>query len=105
LRAVPWLSPRAARIDCRFRPRLCRGRLAAAGRAPRSTQAQRHQRGIHIIIIIERELLHSPLRLILRPIGLIAIGRCNTTDVVSPMAAIRAQAAATATRHAARITA
>jgi hypothetical protein len=48
----------------------------------------RHRRGIHIII--ECELLHSPLRLILRPIGLIAIGRGNATDVVSPMVAIRA---------------
>jgi hypothetical protein len=73
------------------------------GRRVGTADEGRHRRGIHIII--ECELLHSPLRLILRPIGLITIGRGNATDVVSPMAAIRAQAADTAASDAARITA
>jgi hypothetical protein len=58
------------------------------GRGAGTADEGRHRRGIDIII--KCELLRSPLRLILRPIGLIAIGRGNATDVVSPMVAIRA---------------
>jgi hypothetical protein len=58
------------------------------GRRMGTADKGRRRRGIDIII--KCESLRSPLRLILRPIGLIAIGRGNATDVVSPMVAIRA---------------
>lgn len=110
MNVVPPLPPQAPRIDSRFWPWLCRGLLRIGGwrlvgefpdvpklvviGAPHSSYwdgvwglLMKVALGVDVNIMIKREVLHSPLGLILRPIGLIAIDRGAATDVVSQMAA------------------
>jgi 1-acyl-sn-glycerol-3-phosphate acyltransferase len=110
MNVVPPLPPLAPRIDSRFWPWLCRGLLRMGGwrllgefpdvaklvviGAPHSSYwdgvwglLMKVALGVDVNIMIKREVLHSPLGLILRPIGLIAIDRGAATDVVSQMAA------------------
>lgn len=105
---VPPLPPQAPRIDSRFWPWLCRGLLRLCGwrllgefpnlpkliviGAPHSSYwdgvwglLMKVAIGVDVNIMIKREVLQSPLGLILRPIGLIAIDRGAATDVVSQM--------------------
>ena len=107
---VPPLPPQAPRIDSRFWPWLCRGLLRLSGwrllgefpnlpkliviGAPHSSYwdgvwglLMKVAIGVDVNIMIKREVLQSPLGLILRPIGLIAIDRGAATDVVSQMTA------------------
>jgi 1-acyl-sn-glycerol-3-phosphate acyltransferase len=107
---VPSLPPQAPRIDSRFWPWLCRGLLRLSGwrllgefpnlpkliviGAPHSSYwdgvwglLMKVAIGVDVNIMIKREVLQSPLGLILRPIGLIAIDRGAATDVVSQMTA------------------
>ncbi|MFK2902636.1 1-acyl-sn-glycerol-3-phosphate acyltransferase [Dyella ginsengisoli] len=111
---VPPLPPQAPRIRNRFWPWLCRGLLRLGGwqlkgefpdlpkliviGAPHSTNwdgvwglLMKVGLGIDISIMIKRELLDSPLGIILRPLGLIPIDRGAATDIVQQMAARFAQ--------------
>ncbi|HEU4669780.1 MAG TPA: 1-acyl-sn-glycerol-3-phosphate acyltransferase [Dyella sp.] len=108
-RVVPPLPPHVPRIDSRFWPWLCRGLLRLSGwrlhgefpdvpkaiviGAPHSTNwdgvwglLMKVALGIDISIMIKREVLDSPLGVILRPLGLIPIDRGAATDVVGQMA-------------------
>ncbi|MEW5833670.1 MAG: 1-acyl-sn-glycerol-3-phosphate acyltransferase [Pseudomonadota bacterium] len=108
-RVVPLLPPHVPRIRNRFWPWLCRGLLRLSGwrlrgefpdipkaiviGAPHSTNwdgvwglLMKVGLGIDISIMIKREVLDSPLGVILRPLGLIPIDRGAATDVVGQMA-------------------
>ena len=107
---VPPLPPQAPRIDSRFWPWLCRGLLHLGGwrllgefpdlpkliviGAPHSSYwdgvwglLMKVALGVDVNIMIKREVLRSPLGLILRPIGCIPIDRRAATDVVGQMTA------------------
>ena len=109
MRVVPDLPPRAPAIHSRFWPRLSRGLLRLSGwkllgelpdvpkliviGAPHSSYwdgilglLMRVGIGVDINIMIKREVLESPLGLVLRPMGLIPIQRNAATNVVDQMA-------------------
>lgn len=106
---VPPLPPQVPRIRSRFWPWLCRGLLRLGGwqlkgelpdlpklvviGAPHSSNwdgvwglLMKVGLGIDISIMIKREMLDSPLGVILRPLGLIPIDRNAATDIVGQMA-------------------
>lgn len=107
---VPELPPSAPALRSRFWSWLCRGLLRLSGwklrgelpdlskliiiGAPHSSYwdglwglLMRVALGLDVKIMIKREVLESPLRLILRPMGLIPINRGAATNVVDQMAA------------------
>lgn len=108
-RVVPPLPPQVPRINSCFWPWLCRGLLRLGGwqlkgelpdmaklvviGAPHSSNwdgvwglLMKVGLGIDISIMIKREVLDSPLGIILRPLGLIPIDRGAATDIVGQMA-------------------
>ena len=110
MNVVPPLPPQAPRIDSRFWPWLCRALLRLGGwrllgklpnlpkliiiGAPHSSYwdgvwglLMKVAMGVDVSIMIKREVLRTPLGLILRPIGCIAVDRRAANDVVSQMAA------------------
>ncbi|NUR22065.1 1-acyl-sn-glycerol-3-phosphate acyltransferase [Frateuria sp.] len=105
---LPPVPPQAPRLDSRFWPWLMRGLLRLSGwrllgelpdcpkliiiGAPHSSYWDgvwglmiKIALGLDIKIMIKREVLDSPLGLILRPIGMIGINRKAALNVVGPM--------------------
>jgi 1-acyl-sn-glycerol-3-phosphate acyltransferase len=107
-RMLPPVPPQAPRLDSRFWPWLMRGLLRLSGwrllgelpdvpkliiiGAPHSSYWDgvwglmiKIALGLDIKIMIKREVLDSPLGLVLRPIGMIGINRKAALNVVGQM--------------------